>query len=122
MGVNTEVRVRNAVKRGAEYLDKNYPWWIDKMDLITLNVACTRTCVFAQLFGHYFNGPKHTDRWLAIHGFGVWGTVWPHYKTGERVTTPFAELTDEWIIQIQARKSRSPSMKTKSVRLTHSSN
>lgn len=41
------------VRKGAEFLEKKYPGWLDKIDLDTLDMYNPKKCVLGQLFGFY---------------------------------------------------------------------
>ena len=46
--VEEEVNVR--VRNGARWLDENFPGWVDRIDLETLNLANSESCICGQVF------------------------------------------------------------------------
>ena len=46
--VQEEVNVR--VRNGARWLDENFPGWVDRIDLETLNLSNGESCICGQVF------------------------------------------------------------------------
>ena len=58
---NSYLEIENRIKRGAEYLDKNFPGWFNKVDIDRLNLGNCSDCVIGQLTGSYY-GWSHKFR------------------------------------------------------------
>lgn len=67
--------IREAVNRGARYLDTRLPGWVDHIDLDRLMMISTEHCVLGQTVGYWstynINGDDYPtrDRWVVKHGF-----------------------------------------------------
>lgn len=48
--------MENRVRLGVQVLDLVYPTWLESVDLPTLNLGSTESCVLGQLYGDYFEG------------------------------------------------------------------
>jgi hypothetical protein len=86
--IGMELTPEQAVRNGAEWLDKVYPEWWSRVDLGTLNIDDGETCICGQVFdaddrvcstGYLFIcnisdrviGPETGFRWREDHGFLV---------------------------------------------------
>lgn len=74
--------VREAVTKGADWLDTVYPEWLDKIKLGKLEIACPLDCILGQSFRSSFNemngyatffneASQFPDglKWVIDHGF-----------------------------------------------------
>lgn len=63
--------VKLAVKKGAVWLDENYPDWVGSISLYDLDMAECSDCIIGQVIGDYNDliGPKQTFAWAVEHGF-----------------------------------------------------
>jgi len=56
-----ELTLAERVAAGAEWLDANYPGWVDHVDLVLLDIRDCEDCVLGQLAGNYWHAPLFTD-------------------------------------------------------------
>lgn len=95
-------RVKDAVKRGAELLDKKVPGWYEHIDLEKLDQAFPSSCVVGQLAvtGHILDADNY---YTALRRIGVDGSASRFgYDRGVLVTYP--ELNAEWTRVIRKRR------------------
>jgi len=101
---------RDAVARGAAWLDAHEPGWAGAIDPALLQMEHCNRCVLGQLFDGFYHGLARIgppDRslipWAVAHGFTVVGA-------GKRVQelTVFARLTKLWREEVSRRVPRSP--------------
>ena len=112
--------VRSAVKRGAKWLDENYPNWRDNFDKDNFDIEDGNTCVFGQSTGveiNYFTLDsedvqsllntttlKEANNWLIYHGFYI-----DHYLEVDPedwfiaepiIKRQWAVLKDQWLREL----------------------
>lgn len=47
------------VKRGALFMDKQYPGWHKSIDISILDIGCSDDCILGQIFGNYAYGVRY---------------------------------------------------------------
>ena len=98
----TELSIEERVARGAAWLDRHEPGWVDDIDLDVLDIEDCSDCVLGQLFGDYCTAPDDAkgakpDRELALmRGFNFDDVLDPNDG---------AELTAEWRRLIESRRA-----------------
>lgn len=68
MNMEISEEARLAVKRGAYWLDENYPGWENRLELDTLFMNDCHLCVIGQVVGNYFETIAG-EEWAIEHGF-----------------------------------------------------
>ena len=84
--------IRARVAAGAQWLDQHRPGWIDRIDLITLDVSDPECCVLGQLDDEW---PVELTDWhtAEAHGFFV---IRERRRLYTEVDAEYAELTSAW--------------------------
>lgn len=108
--------IRRRVESGAALLDIEFPGWVDKVNIATLDLESPCNCILGQSFGDYFKGAKelgvdNRDVVLELFGFVV---NWTDDELEEdpdmdhvspRVARLYAELDEAWSDLVQERRS-----------------
>lgn len=74
--------LEDRVEAGAEYLDKHFPGWEDRINVATLSLINCQQCVLGQLTGHYAEAlaalpdvknllGDDEDDWARDHAFSI---------------------------------------------------
>lgn len=85
------------IQKGVEFLDQNYPNWLDKVDVSELDLSDCHQCIMGQLFGHYIKGKrKYGGEKMKKFGFSV--------EIGLLSDKQFEQLTEEWKQAIKHKK------------------
>jgi len=95
-----------AAKRGAKYLDKNFPDWYKKIKMTILNQANCDYCILGQLYGEFEGGLIRLDMgWnddtIYTHGFDVPGLV-----SVDVIKKNYKELAEARKDEIRARRAK----------------
>lgn len=84
------------IERGVEWLNENYPDWVKGINLETLNMVDSKSCILGQLYGYFFDAPEEVLYYKVDFGFNI------------RTTDMFwcyDDLTTEWKKKIVELKS-----------------
>ncbi len=84
-----------AVRSGADWLDQEFPGWVDRIDLDEFDITFCRTCIMGQLTGLY--RPRAHDETLGFR---------PPWDDYERVDARYARLAKAWTRTILRRRGR----------------
>lgn len=94
-----------AVKRGAYFMDENYPGWASKINLNRFSMSLCHRCIVGQAIGDYamiiseasgqILGSVESDDWATSHGFDV--------DYGRLVSYGYKELETLWTEQVRER-------------------
>lgn len=108
---------RERVSRGAAWLDKTYPHWVEKIDLGVLDLSDKCFCVLGQLEGCYWDACRKAG-WLELnsyrirpenkpyeYGFGGYG-IEPNWEgISARGHVFYRTLQDAWVELITDRSA-----------------
>lgn len=100
---------RARVKRGAVFLDDLRPGWERVINLDHLELADSCRCVLGQLFGHYLTGLAVVVKTgisiglAEMHSYELGFNVPASEMHDRRAPTPYRELDELWISEIEAR-------------------
>lgn len=86
--------VTERVQAGAAWLDQHRPGWLDRIDLITLNVEDPECCVLGQEFGDYGDRPDALRDYREAERLGFY-VRWAGHGD-DRYTAEYAALTEAW--------------------------
>src|SRR5438132_416820 len=90
---------RNCVLRGMALLDDRSPGWVDKIDLLKLDMKSLRDCVVGQLYGSFLG-------WQTELGFGPYQwALFSEHGFAQGLENKFAnELQEIWKEEIEKRR------------------
>lgn len=97
----TQDEARAAVARGAALLDKKKPGWAMRIDIDTLDIACT-SCVLFQLGGY----TEVADELGILSNADRYGFFVPSEESGTLSNPSWQLLQDAWIEAIGAMSTR----------------
>ncbi len=100
--------LQNRVQRGAQWMDENYPGWVDEIDLDSLNMGDEFSCVAAQA-----SGMRYGD--VCEDHFGECSIEISEtraYQIGLYDSCQYRELTEAWRMLILERRSTVETEKT----------
>lgn len=110
MSTTTIDTLRPRVARGAELLDRARPGWAREIALDRLDMASFDCCVTGQLFGNYFDAPKHLEPHFGKHeAAAYYGFRLPDVterrcrRAGMTPAESFAPLAAAWRAEIESR-------------------
>jgi hypothetical protein len=107
---HTEARER--VARGAAYLDRHVPGWVDIIDLSQLNLSSQCGCVLGQLEGDFSLAIEKLKPWWTNLGvLGRWAEqrgFYLHPRLTEVWKRDYETLTISWREHIIARRPAVP--------------
>ena len=97
--------VRLAVKHGANWLDENYPDWVEKINLYDLDMGDCQNCMIGQVVGDYNDivrgdyGPQgKTVEWAQEHGFEV-----NDFDDMDSIYSEYVQLETVWSEEVRNR-------------------
>lgn len=106
-------QIKKRIEKGAALLDKEIPTWMDKQDLLWLNLMSPCMCVLGQsqevgdyweTLGRLFPGKseKELNTLAYDHGFNI---KIPQYRDfSEKEYQDYTELTNAWKVFIAERR------------------
>lgn len=104
--------IQDRIARGAALLDEKMPGWIDKQDLIFLNMASGCHCVLGQCGGEYHKivtrlwqqscDVMELEKLSCAHGFNI--AFDESNGLSEKHVKDYQELTDAWKLLIAERR------------------
>ncbi len=71
---------KDAIDRGAKWLDEKYPKWEDRINEENIRMECCVSCILGQLFNDYWRGiekagfiggTNEANKWSEMHGFNA---------------------------------------------------
>lgn len=108
----TQGTIRRRVNRGAAWLDKVFPDWVNRINLESLKLVSGERCVLGQLFGDYY---QTADFFFGNHltlkderlGFsapvGQYGTLEATWKRFIKARRKHAEVTTTRALEMLSR-------------------
>lgn len=90
--------IRERVTAGAAWLDQHRPGWLNRIDLITLDVSDPECCPIGQEYGTYDDRPAdlRNGRREAALGFYAPPTADGRFRPSSDVADEYAALTEAW--------------------------
>lgn len=87
------------IERGVEWLNENYPGWVNKIDLKQLEMVNCFSCVLGQLYRDFFDAPTE------VSGFNIDAKYGFNISTEEHWDN-YDILTQEWKDKIVELRSK----------------
>jgi hypothetical protein len=92
--------IRERVRTGIKYLNKNYPGWRNKIDTRNLNMESCSMCIMGQVAGDYHSDEtiSYNPRFAVKNGFNA-----PSNLGWEQEETYFNRLARAWTNELRQR-------------------
>lgn len=90
---------RLTVKRGAVWMDQNYPGWAQRINLSNLDMGDCEACIIGQTIGTYDNFEPEGFSWAVDHGFDVGAAA-----SIETIILAYSNLESCWTEEVHNRR------------------